>query len=1105
MSVQPTDNPEGFGPLLSLNFNNQMAFHGANTPKQELLPCGVSPNTLSLETAIDFDKTLVVGASLAQDTGINLRRPRASPPLRCSSPTQAPKPLCDVLLTPKTARKRHGPALGDTVKQEGRLVRRSMRILEQDKNKRRRIAKDDVIHIGDHSFTPANTLSSILLGCKDAGVIENGPGLLDSYAGMFKGDVVGFVRAANRQNYNIDSNIFSRDSDFGAGALANIQTSHGILKAGPYPFQWTRMLFSNTFVTDAIERTKYVNCNNMNGGPDPRDLGTRIAATVPFPRACDTELAAILNMKSEVYDVTALYTKAMFYALLLDRMTDQGIPHGTPDLANAPVTYARLSNNAATAQQLLAVVREYTERGWFVLVEHLDFERVHIPALHQLAMPGACDPPNPADFSVAAQSIRWPAIRFLVIVTGVLPVYPVDTYPYGQDMHALALYFATARGDHDLLQRAWYQANYLVGSEWISRYPPDMLLPGYWEDNPNEEPFHLAAELDRDDPFEIEIGPNNAQVPGPHHFWNDGNGGDFNGGEQHNYMPLQWPNPDVAVQARNAAAMAAFENRRQDWVNYRGQYALPRVQGEDPPEQPPRNPEDFEEQPPVPEQPVPGTVRGQRQLAPAWRNAINRVHQNRLGNAQAVYPNVPEWPNDRDFEPEEKAQYANATNFRRLLTPFYECNLLLEMPAPYDTCCIWRWLGYKRSPPKSGILSPNTALTGNCSMTHLARLSVWSCAHIFAATSTCFYNFNLSGSVLQQVKCDVQVSLHANQLLRNTPLLYRPAARALSEQPYLAAMVRLYIGNVLGCQLPFDIFSSRDWSCHQRRRETMQVGYLTTLGTTTVPIVQHVISLARWYRLLPLEWGLFSPGSSVDLTAEITVSSFLAAQRGWRSWLGESLYTQLVSSDAPYKVAMYGTLVANYITMRVQARDGNLVPPQLVPFQCGPAIGLTPAGDPANPLPGEWVPQNNLGFFMPLTQPTYDWEQDQLRLPVYVQGGQIPLDDIVRVRHYKGQQNGVGIEWNPVLLPDVPQLQPQSSLTPFFDMLKGLSLPPTIAKEDQETKTSTVVSEKQAVKEDAVKQPNPTPNLPTPAITPALTGETAAAPQAPPAAAPVQD
>lgn len=139
----------------------------------------------------------------------------------------------------------------------------------------------------------------------------------------------------------------------------------------------------------------------------------------------------------------------------------------------------------------------------------------------------------------------------------------------------------------------------------------------------------------------------------------------------------------------------------------------------------------------------------------------------------------------------------NVVNTYRALTPFYEFNALLDYPLPMDSCVVWRWAGVKRSTPAA----THPIFTCAVDLDGLLRLSMWQGGILFAAMNTVFYNYNLTGAILQQVSSNI----YANQLLRQFVLEKHFLTRINdigANQPILSSALRTMVTQILKVQIP---------------------------------------------------------------------------------------------------------------------------------------------------------------------------------------------------------------------------------------------------------------------------------------------------------------
>ncbi|UHK03334.1 MAG: hypothetical protein FRDTV1_gp1 [Hangzhou totivirus 12] len=1001
--------------------------------------------------------------------------------------------------TPRRNRKRKRHLYADGVASEAVEVRRSQRIANQRGEVGFVVKRPK---LGNHSYTPTWNLPHLLSDYQDLAILTSGPGFLDQKAGLFNGATEGFVLANDFENYQMSSRVISRMVNWQNSAEANEITTVSNVKAPARPFQYTRIQWAGVYKSAEIDKAAYVTIFERSGTVDPKDLGGKLAGKLPLPRSSYEQMATLLNARAIVCDTTALYTKCIFYGLLMAKMRIQHIPLGVPDLIQAPVTYVAIPADPAVARVVINLIGEFTNRGDFVLLEGEDFERRFVPALHLLSIGGASMPPHVADNSLASQSLRWPAIRFLVICNAPLPVFPVGQLPTDEDMRDLAVYLSRARGEPDMLHRAWYQATYLSSCEWISRWDERYNLPDYWPDRhqiiPPPDP---RGPLNRDDPigYRAAVQGANARPAAflPDHHWHDGRNGEPRAGGQNDYLPLHVPNPAHIIDQNHAAAMAAWERRRDDWVNYRGQYANQRPPGQG---VQPREPQDFDEAAPQrPPYPI-GQVRQARRGPFEWRQ---RGANDGQRDAAAAYPEPradEDWPIDHN----EWGVYLAARNCYRACTPFLECNLLLEMATPLDYNPIWRWLGYKREAPADALLIDNCALTSNLSIDQLAVLSIWASVHVSLGFTTICTDFNLTGSLLQDLTCQHAVSTHFRRFLMNNHFLTRAGNMLMTEQPYASFLIREYIGAVFGAQLPYDILGSRTWACWNVRREPERNAWLAHLNHNIPPRLYRPTGALRWMEYVPIEWGISGPGMEVNLYDEIPTHSFNDANRGWFAWRGTKAYKEYVVANAPYCYVAYGLQVANYLAMRIVARDDPMVQyaPQLIPFSGELCAEYIPQAA-VDVLPGQFAQIPGLGIFEPMSHMSYDWATATVLTPAYPNGGNIELDSLLQQKNIKGVITEVGLEWYLSGSREAPLYKdPSAAYCGLFDKFAKMARPDRSALPKAIDKTKIPESNQQKVEKQAEQAP-PAAELPNSGVllpgAPGTSGTSAGA--APPPAA----
>lgn len=600
-------------------------------------------------------------------------------------------------------------------------------------------------HVGDHSITATDVTSQILAGGVDATLMGQGADILKQYIDTFLGPVPGFQFNPGTGAFDANSIVSALESPGRPWAQVDFASPVNTLRPAQRDVQYTRIIGSRSVKDSDVD----INIPEVyqHGVVVPSKIGERVINILPWARRSFENMARISLTGLERFDCSMWYAKGIFYSLLHARMSQALIPIPVPDLINAPVQHMLLQDNADWQLQL-ATLQRYNEAGWLVLTEGKDFTKTDMLNVHMLAYGGSAFPVDIRDQAVAAQSFRWPYTRILVCHTTAIPPFPA---PQDWDPVTMIVWLrqmAISRGEEDMLVQGYHTATQLVASEWIGRFgwePQDVeghipRWPGF-NNNFRPEP------LDPDAPYDWQAEPDdNIPRPDVNHWVFDAPNEGRNGNELFAPGPLLIPCPNIMIGHAYQQAVLAWERARDGRLHQR-----PRA-GEDE-----RQADQYPFPPPARPQPPPGTVRTNHR-AQQWGAPIHGVDR---------ILNDPRLPlliqrNPERLSDDEWDQILIGLNSYRALTPFYECNLLLDYPLPKDSCVVWRWAGVKRSTPEATAAATHPIFTCAVDLDGLLRLAMWQGGVLFSMTSTVFYNYNLSGSILQQVSAGV----FANQLLR---------------------------------------------------------------------------------------------------------------------------------------------------------------------------------------------------------------------------------------------------------------------------------------------------------------------------------------------------
>lgn len=384
-------------------------------------------------------------------------------------------------------------------------------------------------------------------------------------------------------------------------------------------------------------------------------------------------------------------------------------------------------------------------------------------------------------------------------------------------------------------------------------------------------------------------------------------------------------------------------------------------------------------------------------------------------------------------------------NVYRALTPFYECNALLDYPMPKDHCVVWRWAGVKRTTPAATAAANHPIFTCAVELEGLMRLALWQGGILFVSSSTVFYNYNLTGRILQQISAGI----YANQLLRLFAIEKHMLTRIKdvgTNQPLLTAAIRTMVAQLLKVQVPNPFLGIRNWACIQTVPPQEPHSFLARRWPGTPPLQHEVLSFGRWFPVFPLEWGLTGRGPNVNFTAECTLISRVEDQCAWRGEQGSGDYALRVSGARPFRQVAYGPLAINTIWQLLPAFQEFAPPMQ----RTAPCIRRgTLAMVPAIAYPANTVEVNNdLNIIVPCTLPTYDWVNHQIYVPTLL-AAQVGHQNLAMLSRLNGPQTYCGFTWNPIAPLDLVEFDPDDGDDDVLDAFAAMAVgAPAAARND---------------------------------------------------------
>lgn len=907
---------------------------------------------------------------------------------------------------------------------------------------------------GDNTIVPSFTTENALHAIQDTSDMFTGPTITSEYARYFSSNNSNFFVRAHGDGFTIRTDWHRRWNIDRDGEQIVTESDRNVCLDPMEPFQYTRIIMAQVSVEEANVPLPAEICATGGGRVDPKKLQGELSGLINWHKDSWSNLAQSAVTNLTYYDNTSLYLKGFFTSLLYTRLRQQHIPIAYPALIQAPVQYMRAADIAPASPQQ-TIFDWYVNRGHFVLYEGFDFHWDEIVELHMLAMGGVPFPINPQDPHIAANTLRWPRIRFLVICKDAPQPFPVQPMYHVARMTTFLLRLAHTRSELDFAARGWYQAAMLVSCEWIRRlgelrngenedgepqwhdvdHPQQLPAPyGPQEvDDPDNFQHPDAPQPDPDAPAGAPPPAQPPPVPDVRHWrWDNDAGGPGDDALYHALGPLHLP---CLLQAAEADFNRRHERWRADRQRWYGQAVINhenavagverrnaeiRAHNQRQPDRP-QNEHENPDAPvlqqyqdiaaePVLEPPPAGYYRPANIPPPVWPEPDPRMHPQRA-DARQPAPALPDPahdpPNMTEDEWQARARYYN---YARAMTPFFECNLRLEYSKPKDTNPILRWLNVRRTQVDDIFYKDMPVFGAGFPDAAGLNLAVWMGTMVFTACTTSFYTFNITGTLLQGlVTTNHPIPDIFLDLANNVALLSRADPTNIFSTPTIAMFIRHCIKMTLKCQLTDDYFGFRDWSCWRDRKEAYVNEYLQRNWPVLAPHTGNIMATARWMENIPYEWGISGVAPHLDLSGDLDISAGTAESRGWYAFMGSEAYEAAAKSGTPYALIGYGAHVYNCI-WQILNDEIDIVQPQNVPLPWAVG-GKYRVQLPVVYPPGTVVIPDEFRLLMPCTLPTFIWDTRQVASPFLsavdlTRGGLSALD---KVRG--GEKKELGYSW----------------------------------------------------------------------------------------------
>lgn len=844
------------------------------------------------------------------------------------------------------------------------------------------------------------------------------------------------------------------------------------------PVQYTRVIWQNAIQEGECDFRALSKESCADTVVDPKTLASQITARLPWASQLVEALAFVTSTGLGIYNNSSLYMKGLVLMMTAERMRQAGIPVPTPDLHLAPVTFMEVVQTRDYIPQY-EVIRAAVEEGCFVLVEGHDFTRADVANVCYLALGGSAFPCAEEFPAVPTQSLRWPRIPFLVLCTTAPPLVPQqEAFDSASFMQFVRL-LANTRSEQRDLSQAWYDASFLVGSEWIGKYSVRQMCG--MQQVPNEEP----------DDFPL---GDDAQ----HHRFDQPNGAP--GGRAFVLPPIHIPDPNAAIEeefnranalwvanyarwaeAQQRAAQAQQRRQAAPPAAGRGRGGRGGVRGGDRAAAQQRRGDDPIVLPmaeadyiaaghprPVRRQPIEGSVRGQ-EIDDYHEPEQGLNDRNPVPAPGGVDPANARWP---PATPDAARRLHRLVTPWRLVTPFWECNAMLMYHRPVETNFLLRLAGYANKAAgavnsfpivTTGILSQ---VTTPRSMMHLA---IWFGSQVFTATTTALYNYNLTGANLQCVSTRQNINRWFNTTLLDGRVLRNSLSQGLAGYPALMLFVGVYFKQIYGAIISPWLFSTRAWACYDSvPNQGNMLHWLGAYSAGHTPRRGDLISSLRWTISMPKEWGLTGVGPKYDTSAEWILWDAAPNLRGWYAERGQPSYLQQANGSVPYALVDYGPTALSTMAMLTPANQ-QLGVPQQRPVVCQDSTMILPPGPPAGYPGNRGAPvwHAHLRVVQPCTMLSYDWQNNIIMVPwipinFFGDGVAYYLADV------SGELDGVGLTFSSFATAPMP-IRTNQALLPLQSAFARMQL-------DMQQKRAKTVAEKKGI----MQQPENTEQQPPP-------------------------
>lgn len=242
----------------------------------------------------------------------------------------------------------------------------------------------------------------------------------------------------------------------------------------------------------------------------------------------------------------------------------------------------------------------------------------------------------------------------------------------------------------------------------------------------------------------------------------------------------------------------------------------------------------------------------------------------------------------------------------------------LLMPRDYNYLA--RFLSLRPPPPPSHIADELEAFSGRNNLETVTTMAIYAAAMQSMAT-TFLAGLNLTAQQLRDYAV-TPAAFNNPALLNIIDVLTTPIQAPSIANTKCDAAFHVKVRRLASSSYNISIFDNLWWGGNAFLQRTS----MTQEAASTIyhdMLLQHAPRLGTMFALTslikeyPYEWGASARGAHFNIMNEV-VRRGPAADRGWRSVLGDQTYDKIVTTNSPFMLKMYGWQVMQCLLNRAQ-------------------------------------------------------------------------------------------------------------------------------------------------------------------------------------------